>query len=65
MKVNKFINSKNISSRYLIHQILDGVFINRRTKPQTLNYLEKKTNFFLKKKILREQKGLQALYLVT
>ena len=64
MNVNKFINSKNISSRYLIHQILDGVFINRRTKPQTLNYLEK-NKFFLKKKILRKQKGLQALYLVT
>ena len=46
MNVNKFINSKNISSRYLIHQILDGVFINRRTKPQTLNYLEKKQVFF-------------------
>ena len=56
MNVNKFINSKNISSRYLIHQILDGVFINRRTKPQTLNYLEKKQVFFEEKDIARAER---------
>ena len=56
MNVNKFINSKNISSRYLIHQILDGVFINRRTKPQTLNYLEKKQVFFEEKDIAQAER---------
>ena len=45
MNVNKYINSKSISSRYLVHQILDGVFINKRTKSQTLNYLKKKVFF--------------------
>ena len=56
MNVNKFINSKNISSRYLIHQILDGVFINRRTKPQTLNYLEKNQVFFEEKDIAQAER---------
>ena len=56
MNVNKFINSKNISSRYLIHQILDGVFINRRTEPQTLNYLEKKQVFFEEKDIAQAER---------
>ena len=45
MNVNKYINSKSISSRYLVHQILDGVFINKRTKSQTFNYLKKKVFF--------------------
>ena len=45
MNVNKYINSKSISSRYLVHQILDGVFIHKRTKSQTLNYLKKKVFF--------------------
>ena len=56
MNVNKFINSKNISSRYLVHQILDGVFINRRTKPQTLNYLKKKQVFFEEKDIAQAER---------
>ena len=56
MNVNKFINSKNISSRYLTHQILDGVFINRSTKPQTLNYLEKKQVFFEEKDIAQAER---------
>ena len=56
MNVNKFINSKNISSRYLVHQILDGVFINKRTKTQTLNYLEKKQVFFEEKDIAQAER---------
>ena len=56
MNVNKFINSKNISSRYLIHQILDGVFISRRTEPQTLNYLEKNQVFFEEKDIAQAER---------
>ena len=56
MNVNKFINLKNIASRYLILQILDGVFINRRTKTQTLNYLEKKHVFFEKKDIAQAER---------
>ena len=51
MNVNKYINSKSISSRYLVHQILDGVFINKRTKSQTFNYLKKKQVFFEEKDI--------------
>ena len=56
MNVNKFINLKNIASRYLILQILDGVFINRRTKTQTLNYLEKKQVFFENKDIAQAER---------
>ena len=56
MNVNKFINSKNISSRYLIHQILDGVFINRRTKPQTLNFLKQNHVFFEEKDIAQAER---------
>ena len=56
MNVNKFINLKNIASRYLILQILDGVFINSRTKTQTLNYLEKKQVFFEKKDIAQAER---------
>ena len=51
MNVNKFIISKKISARYLIHQILDGVFINRRTKFQTIDYLRIKKIFFEDKDI--------------
>ena len=51
MNVNKFIISKKISSRYLIHQILDGVFINKRTKTQTIDYLRSKKFFFEEKDI--------------
>ena len=39
MNVNKFINSKKISSRYLILKFLDGVFIDKKTVPQTLEVL--------------------------
>ena len=56
MNVNKFINSKNISSRYLVHQILDGVFINRRTKSQTLIYFKKKQVFFEEKDIAQAER---------
>ena len=56
MNVNKYINSKNISSRYLVHQILDGVFIKKRTKSQTLNYLEKKQFFFEEKDIAQAER---------
>ena len=56
MNVNKFIISKNISSRYLVHQILEGVFINRRTKPQTFDYLEKKQIFFEEKDIAQAER---------
>jgi len=56
MNVNKFIISKKISSRYLIHQILDGVFINRRTKTQTIDYLRSKKFFFEEKDIAQAER---------
>lgn len=51
MNINNFIISKKISSRYLVHQILDGVFVNKRTKPQTIEYLERKKISFEEKNI--------------
>ena len=51
MNVNKFINSKKITSRYLILKFLDGVFIDKKTVPQTLEVL-------LKKKIVFEDKDI-------
>ena len=51
MNVNKFIISKKISSRYLVHKILNGVFIDKKTKNQTLEYLTRK-------KILFEEKDM-------
>ncbi len=56
MNVNKFIISKNISSRYLVHQILDGVFIYRRTKPQTFDFLQKKRIYFEEKDIAQAER---------
>ena len=46
MNVNKFIISKKISSRYLVHKILNGVFIDKKTKNQTLEYLTRKKILF-------------------
>ena len=49
MNVNKFIISKKISSRYLVHKILNGVFIDKKTKNQTLEYLTRKKILFERK----------------
>ena len=46
MDVNKFIISKKISARYLVHKILNGVFIDKKTKNQTFEYLTRKKFFF-------------------
>ena len=46
MNVNKFIISKKISSRYVLHKILNGVFIDKKTTNQTLEYLARKNFFF-------------------
>ena len=46
MNVNKFIISKKISSRYLVYKILKGVFIDKKTKNQTLEYLTRKKFLF-------------------
>ena len=46
MNVNSFIISKKISSRYLVHKILNGVFIDKKTKNQTLEYLTRKKFLF-------------------
>ena len=46
MNVNKFIISKKISSRYLVHKILNGGFIDKKTKNQTLEYLTRKKILF-------------------
>ena len=62
MNVNKYITSKNISSRYLVHQILDGVFINKRTKPQTFNYLQKKQIFFEEKDIAQAERIINFIF---
>ena len=51
MNVNKFIISKKISSRYLVHKILDGVFIDKKTKNQTLEYLSRKKIPFEEKEL--------------
>ena len=53
MNLNNFIISKKISSRYLVHQILDGVFVNKRTKTQTIEYLKRKKIFFKEKDIAK------------
>ena len=46
MNVNKFIISKKISARYLVHKILNGVFIDKKTKNQTFEYLTRKKILF-------------------
>ena len=45
MKQINFIILKKISSRYLIHKILDGVFISKKTSSQTLDFYLNKGNF--------------------
>ena len=56
MNVNKFIISKKISSRYLVHKILNGVFIDKKTKNQTLEYLTRK-KFLFEEQDLAHSKG--------
>tara|TARA_A100001011_G_C14314137_1_gene847087 strand:+ start:2468 stop:3775 length:1308 start_codon:yes stop_codon:yes gene_type:complete len=56
MNVNKYIISRKLSSRYLIHKILDGVFINRRTKNQTFDLLIKKEIYFKEKDIAQAER---------
>ena len=46
MNVNKFIISKKISSRYLVHKILNCVFIDKKKKNQTLENLTRKKILF-------------------
>ena len=60
MNVKKFIIYKKISSRYLVHKILNGVFIDKKTKNQTLEYLTRK-NFFFEEKDLAQADRLANL----
>ena len=60
MNVNKFVTSRKISSRYLAYKILNGVFIEKKTKNQSLEDLMRK-NFFFEENDLAQGERLSNL----
>ena len=62
MNVNKFIVSRKISSRYLVFKILNGVFIDKKTKNQTLEYLKRKKIFFEEKDLAQADRVANLIF---